>query len=132
MAKLQRFEHINLACQDLEASKTFYQTIFPDWYVRAEGGEDEEKWMHFGNDQFYLALNHQPNLKRVHEIYENIGVNHVGFVIDDGEAMKARLKENRIDYYTMTAPETKHRIYVSDPDGNEIELVEYNIDYSLR
>lgn len=32
----------------------------------------------------------------------------------------------------MTAPETKHRIYVSDPDGNEIELVEYNETYTLK
>lgn len=132
MSKIQRFEHINLACQDIDVTKTFYQTLFPDWYIRAEDREDERQWLHLGNDQFYLALNHTPDLKRVHEIYENIGINHVGFVIDDGEAMKARLKEHNIEYYTMTAPETKHRIYVSDPDGNEIELVEYNPDYSLR
>ena len=132
MAKIQRFEHINLACQDIDVTKTFYQTIFPDWYIRAEDRDDERQWIHLGNDQFYLALNHTPHLKRVHEIYENIGVNHVGFVIDDGETMKAHLKENNIEYYTMTAPETKHRIYVNDPDGNEIELVEYNPDYRLR
>ena len=132
MAKIQRFEHINLACQDIDVTKTFYQTIFPDWYIRAEDRDDERQWIHLGNDQFYLALNHTPHLKRVHKIYENIGVNHVGFVIDDGETMKAHLKENNIEYYTMTAPETKHRIYVNDPDGNEIELVEYNPDYRLR
>ncbi|HAG82473.1 MAG TPA: bleomycin resistance protein [Cyanobacteria bacterium UBA12227] len=132
MAKLQRFEHINLSCQDIDASKSFYQTLFPDWYVRAENQEGSDRWMHIGNDQFYLALNHNPNHKRVHEIYENLGVNHVGFVIDNGEAMKTHLSKNGIEYYTMTAPETKHRIYVTDPDGNEIELVEYNPDYSLR
>ncbi|MBE9126729.1 MULTISPECIES: VOC family protein [unclassified Coleofasciculus] len=130
--KLQRFEHINLACQDLDATKTFYQTLFPDWYVRAENNDRHDRWMHFGNDQFYLALNHEPNLKRVHEIYEMIGVNHVGFVIDDGNAMKTRLEEHGIEYYTMTASETKHRIYVTDPDGNEIELVEYHPEYALR
>jgi hypothetical protein len=34
---LIRFEHINLSCHDLDRTKQFYQTIFPDWYVRVEG-----------------------------------------------------------------------------------------------
>ncbi|MEQ9234977.1 VOC family protein [Coleofasciculus sp. E2-BRE-01] len=130
--KLQRFEHINLACRDIDATKTFYQTLFPDWYVRAENNDGQDHWIHFGNDQFYLSLNHKPDFKRVHEIYETIGVNHVGFVIDDGDALKKRLEDYGIDYYTMNAAETQHRIYVTDPDGNEIEFVDYNPDYALR
>jgi catechol 2,3-dioxygenase-like lactoylglutathione lyase family enzyme len=127
-----RFEHINLSCQDIDASQKFYQTLFPDWYVRVEGVNDGSRWMHFGNDHFYLALNDYPELKRVHSIYENIGINHVGFVINDGEAIKQKLEAEGIEYYTMTAPETKHRIYINDPDGNEIELVEYNSEYALK
>lgn len=127
-----RFEHINLACKDIDATKKFYQSIFPDWYVRVEGVFNGSRWMHFGNDQFYLALNDYPELKNVHTAYENIGINHVGFTIKDGEAMKKLLDSEGIEYYTMTAPETKHRIYVNDPDGNEIELVEYNSEYALR
>ncbi|BAY60250.1 glyoxalase family protein [Calothrix brevissima NIES-22] len=45
-------EHINLSCKDIDATKNFYQTIFPDWYVRAEGVFNGERWMHFGNNQF--------------------------------------------------------------------------------
>ncbi|MEA5507373.1 VOC family protein [Halotia wernerae UHCC 0503] len=127
-----RFEHINLACKDIETSKKFYQTIFPDWYVRAEGVFNGDRWMHFGNDQFYLSLNDYSGQQRVHQPYENIGINHVGFVIKDGEAMIKLLDTEGIEYYTMTAPETKHRIYVNDPDGNEIELVEYNLEYALK
>jgi catechol 2,3-dioxygenase-like lactoylglutathione lyase family enzyme len=132
MTTLNRLEHVNLSCQDLEASQAFYQALFPDWYVRAEDRYDQRPWIHLGDDQFYISLNHTPELKRVHEIYENIGVNHVGFVINNGEEFKVRLEENKIDYYTLAAPEIKHRIYVSDPDGNEIELVEYNSNYRLR
>jgi catechol 2,3-dioxygenase-like lactoylglutathione lyase family enzyme len=127
-----RFEHINISCKDMDSTKDFYQTIFPDWYVRVEGISNGTRWMHFGNDRFYLSFNDTPDEKRVHNIYENIGINHVGFVINDGEAMKALLDEHGIEYYTMTAAETKHRIYVLDPDGNEIELLEYNPDYALK
>ncbi|MBW4614201.1 MAG: VOC family protein [Desmonostoc vinosum HA7617-LM4] len=130
--KFNRFEHINLSCKDIDASKKFYQTLFPDWSVRAEGVFNGSRWMHFGNDQFYLALNDDPEQKRIHQAYESIGINHVGFVIEDGESMKKLLETESIEYYTMTAPETKHRIYVNDPDGNEIELVEYHLEYALR
>ncbi|MGM3309167.1 VOC family protein [Anabaena sp. WFMT] len=127
-----RFEHINISCQNIEVSKKFYQTLFPDWYIRAEGVFDSRPWLHLGNNEFYLALNETPDQKRVHQIYENIGINHVGFVIKDGEAMKNLLEKEGIEYYTMTAEETKHRIYVNDSDNNEIELVEYQADYTLK
>jgi catechol 2,3-dioxygenase-like lactoylglutathione lyase family enzyme len=129
---LIRLEHINLSCKDIAASQKFYQTLFPDWYVRAEGVFDGRRWIHLGNDQLYVALNDTSNQERIHEAYVNIGINHVGFVIKDGEAMKKLLKSDGIEYYTMTAPETKHRIYVNDPDGNEIELVEYQPEYALK
>jgi catechol 2,3-dioxygenase-like lactoylglutathione lyase family enzyme len=127
-----RFEHINLSCQNLEASKQFYQTLFPNWFVRAEGNWHNERWMHFGDRQFYIAFNETPDAQRTHYPYEGIGVNHVGFVIDNGEKMKAALERNGIEYCTMDSPETKFRIYVNDPDGNEIELVEYQDSYELR
>lgn len=130
--QLMRFEHINISCQNLEATKKFYQTLFPDWYVRAEGIFNGRNWLHLGNDQFYIALNATPHQERVHQIYENIGINHIGFVIKDGEKMKDLLEQSGIEYYNLTSPETKYRIYVNDPDGNEIELVEYHLDYALR
>lgn len=127
-----RFEHINLSCKDIDVTTKFYQTLFPDWYVRAEGVYDGIRWIHLGNHQFYLTLNDFSGQNRVHQGYENIGVNHVGFVIKDGEMMLKLLDNEGIKYYTMTAAETKHRIYVNDPDGNEIELVEYQPDYALK
>lgn len=127
-----RFEHINLSCHDIDQTRAFYQMLFPNWYVRAEGMNNGSRWMHFGDRQFYLALNDAPALERTHQLYETIGMNHVGFVIKDGDKMKAQLEANGIEYYTMSAPETKHRIYVTDPDGNEIELVEYQSSYALR
>ena len=140
--ELHRFEHINLACKEIDASQQFYQTLFPDWYVRAQGKDENGRlWRHFGNDRVYVALNDATGsdlpkgggeANRQQYPYEGIGINHVGFVIDGGEQLKDTLKTNGIEYYTLESPETKHRIYVSDPDGNEIEFVEYTKDYPLR
>ncbi|MDJ0694854.1 MAG: hypothetical protein QNJ49_04300 [Mastigocoleus sp. MO_167.B18] len=40
-----RFEHINQSCKNLDVTRQFYQTLFPECYVRAEGEEDGWKLM---------------------------------------------------------------------------------------
>jgi catechol 2,3-dioxygenase-like lactoylglutathione lyase family enzyme len=126
----QRFEHVNLSCRDIHTTQQFYQTLFPDWFVRTEGAG----WTHFGNEQFYLSLfaesSHTP---RTHQPYHSIGVNHIGFVIQNGEVMREILDKNGIAYEVNNdAPETKFRVYLFDPDGNEIELIEYAKEYAMR
>jgi catechol 2,3-dioxygenase-like lactoylglutathione lyase family enzyme len=125
-----RFEHVNQSCKDLDATRQFYQTLFPDWFVRAEGDEYGWQWMHFGDRQFYLALN-QPSDSEM--LSESTGhLDHIGFVIADGAAMKAILDQHKIAYEIYQSPETKFRIYVHDPDGTQVELVEYQDDYALK
>jgi len=46
--------------------------------------------------------------------------------------MTALLDTQGIEYVIFNSPETKYRIYVNDPDGTEVELVEYQDDYQLR
>ncbi len=131
--QLQRFEHLNLSCKDIDVSQKFYQTLFPDWRIRSRGVTPEGlRWRHFGNDRVYIALNDATNGDRQQYPYEGVGLNHVGLVIDDGEELKNILKRHGIEYYVLESPETRHRIYVSDPDGNEIEFVEYTSEYPLK
>lgn len=126
----QRFEHVNLSCRDIYATQKFYQTLFPDWFVRAEG----TGWMHLGNEQFYLSLFVEPShTPRIHHPYDSIGINHIGFVIHDGKAMQKILDKNNIAYEVNDdAPETQFRVYLNDPDDNEIELIEYTEKYAMR
>lgn len=125
-----RFEHVNQSCKDLDATRQFYQILFPDWVVRAEGKEAGWRWMHFGDRQFYLALNQPPNSATVPPSTGHL--DHIGFVITDGAAMQAVLDTHSIPYEIYRSPETKFRIYVHDPDGTQVELVEYQEDYALR
>jgi catechol 2,3-dioxygenase-like lactoylglutathione lyase family enzyme len=128
--QFRRFEHINQICRNLDATRQFYQNLFPEWTVRAQGEEDGWRWQHFGDRQFYLALNQPPNTM---EVSQSTGhVDHIGFVIENSEAMKALLETHGIEYSVFKSPETKSRIYITDPDGTEIELVEYEDSYALR
>ena len=56
-----RIEHINKACQNLKTTLQFYQTLFPDWFIRAQEESDDLSWIHFGNRQFYISLYERPN-----------------------------------------------------------------------
>ncbi len=126
-----RIEHINKACQNLEITLQFYQTLFPNWFIRAQEKSNDLRWIHFGNHQFYISLYERPNAAQL--IPLNTGnIDHVGFVIEDGRKMMALLEANGIEYFVEDAPETKYRIYVKDPDSTFLELVEYNEGYELR
>ena len=98
--------------------------------MRAEGEEDGWKWIHFGDRQFYLSLNQPLDSSTVSQSMGHI--DRIGFAIENSEAMKALLDKNEIDYSIYVSPETKCRIYVNDPDGTQIELVEFNQSYELK
>jgi catechol 2,3-dioxygenase-like lactoylglutathione lyase family enzyme len=126
-----RIEHINKICQNLETTLQFYQTLFPDWFIRARDESDDLSWIHFGNHQFYISLYGLRDASK--SIPLNTGnIDHIGFAIEDGEKMMSVLETNRIEYIVEDAPETKYRIYVKDPDRTLLELVEYNQSYELR
>jgi catechol-2,3-dioxygenase len=129
-ATLVRFEHINLSTRNMKAMQEFYQILFPDWYIRAEGAG----WMHLGNNLFYISLFEEPEApQRTHQPYYSIGFNHIGFVVTDAVAIQQVLNDKQIKYeIVFDAPETKSRIYLFDPDGNELELVDYVDSYNLR
>lgn len=126
-----RIEHINKVCQNLEVTRQFYQILFPDWFVRASGDYDGSRWLHFGNDRFYLSLYERQNSAQPVPLHTG-NIDHIGFVIEDGEAMMALLQSKGIEHFVEDAPETKYRIYVNDPDNTMLELVEYQQDYALR
>lgn len=57
------------------------------------------------------------------------GVNHLGFEVDDVEALRERMLAAR--YHESTVPNAhphRRRIYFYDPDGNDWEFVQYLSD----
>jgi catechol 2,3-dioxygenase-like lactoylglutathione lyase family enzyme len=122
-------EHANLTVNDLDASIAFYCEIF-DWKIRWEGhGTSNEglvRAAHVGNDRFYLALFEAEQPGPVVGDYAVPGVNHVGFVVDDLEATRSRIRALGVKAHLEFDYEPGHRFYVFDPSGIEIELIEYD------
>jgi catechol 2,3-dioxygenase-like lactoylglutathione lyase family enzyme len=126
---MARLEHANLCVRDIEGMLRFLRTAFPDFRVRADRTDgDGSRWVHFGNDDSYLAMTAaDAGTERDWEPYSGVpGVNHLGFEVDDAEALRARMLA--AGYEESTVPNAhpfRKRVYFLDPEGNDWEFVEY-------
>ncbi len=123
-----RLEHANVSVRNFDESVRFLKTAFPDFAVRRKGVHEGRRWMHIGTDDTYIALNEataEPPERWV-PYSGKPGVNHLGFDVDDVEALRERLATAgfRDSTYPNHHPHRK-RVYFYDADGNDWEFVEY-------
>jgi hypothetical protein len=134
-----RLEHANMTVQSIDEVQDFLQTAFPDFRVRHEGSVDlpdcTKRWMHLGNDHQYIALE-ELNLhqKDQRDSYRDIGINHLGFVVEDLAPVVARLVSKGYRQGHLHAESRyRRRVYFFDKTGFEWEFVEYkSADPKLR
>lgn len=123
-----KLEHANLTVRNLDAMVLFLTTAFPDFSIRREGLNQGRRWMHLGTSDTYLALNEasaEPAETWV-PYSGKPGANHLGYEVDDVEALQQRLREAgyRDTTYPNNHPHRK-RVYFADPEGNDWEFVQY-------
>lgn len=118
-------EHVNLTVSDLDRSIKFYADAFGfhvRWRGNTTGGTPAA---HLGDDRCYIALFQAKYPGHTDSDYISVGVNHFGFVVDDLDAMRARLESLGISPTDDQDYEPGRRFYFKDHDGFEIELVQY-------
>jgi catechol 2,3-dioxygenase-like lactoylglutathione lyase family enzyme len=126
-------EHLNLAVKDIDASLEFYQAAFPHWRVR-DGGEGQwygkpRRWLHFGDDYQYLTFNDNGVGENRDLSGHQVGLSHVAFVTGNIAAVTQRLTEAGFPMDKDGADEPyRKNAYFMDPDGFEVEFVEYLSD----
>ena len=131
-----KIEHANLTVHNVEAIAAFLKTAFPEFRVRREGMNDGRRWMHIGTDDTYLALNEASaeSAERWVPYSGKPGVNHLGYEVDDADAIRQRLAA--AGYKDSTYPNRhphRKRVYFHDPEGNDWEFVQYlSDDYAER
>ncbi|MEO0423985.1 MAG: VOC family protein [Pseudomonadota bacterium] len=131
-----RMEHANLHVRHFDEAVRFLTAAFPDFRVRSEETrEGGLRWMHIGTDETYIALNETRDDAPGHAPYSgSAGVNHLGYEVDDVDALRARLSAAgfRDSTYPNSHPHRK-RVYFYDADGNDWEFVQYfTEDRALR
>ncbi len=122
-------EHANITVNDLQETIKFFQTAFPHFKIRG-GGNQLREWVHFGDDDTYIAINQakQSDLK-VEKNYDKIGINHLGFVVQNVEEIANNLLNSGYKRdYPKEVEQFRIRDYFADADGNQYEFVQYLSD----
>lgn len=121
-------EHANIVVRDMDASIRFLRAAFPEFRIRSEGLIEGRRWLHIGTEDTYIALNEASVVpaERWQPYSGKPGVNHLGYVVDDVEALRERLAAAgfRDSTYPNNHPH-RRRVYFYDADGNDWEFVQY-------
>ena len=128
-----RIEHANLTVPDIDATIRFLQCVDPGFRVLNDAvGQGGYRWAHIGTPVGYFALEepHEPTpdaaLKRR---YADFGVNHIGLVVDDVDALADRLlAAGYSEGFVSERHPARIRRYFLDSAGMEWEFVQYLSD----
>ena len=130
-----RLEHANLVVNHIQPTLDFLLTAFPDWQIRGLGemkwGDKPRNWLHVGNDDYYLTLNDGGEGGNRDLSGHNVGLAHLGFVVNDIDEITTRLQKKgyQVDVEGPGHPYRKN-VYFVDPAGFQFEFIQYFSDQS--
>lgn len=128
-----RIEHVNLVVTEIEPTMAFLKIAFPHWQIRGQAQshwyDKPRTWLHFGEDNFYIALSDNGEGENRDLTKHAPGLAHIGFVIDDMDGLIARYREQNIEpSVDLTVGRSRKNVYYIDPAGFEFEFVQYLSD----
>lgn len=126
-------EHLNLVVKNIPKALAFYQAAFPHWYIRSKGqgkwyGKPRD-WLHFGDDHQFITFNSNGESQNRDLSGHQVGLSHFAFVTSNIESVIQRLAKAgfAVDKAGTEEPFRKN-VYFMDPDGFEVEFVQYLSD----
>lgn len=117
-------EHVNITVEDPARTAAMLVDIF-GWKIRWQGPSQlGGHTIHVGTDHDYLAVYTPPGDPAV-PFSKGAPLNHVGIVVDDLDAVEARIRARGIDTFNHGDYEPGRRFYFFDENGIEFEIVSY-------
>lgn len=128
-----QLDHANITVVDIERAIEFLKTALPELRVRGSGetdhGDWSERWLHVGTDDLYVCLNTTTRVEKAErKAREETGLNHVGFMVDDVEAIQGKYEAGGFKCSLADEQPSRKRLYVTDESGITWEFIEYLSD----
>jgi catechol 2,3-dioxygenase-like lactoylglutathione lyase family enzyme len=123
-----RLEHANITVTNLDDTTQWLKAVF-DWDLRWKGPSIYDGVSaHVGGKDSYLALYQPLKMPQKGPVSYNTraGLNHVAVVVDDLDAIEARLKTEGFTPRSHADYEPGRRFYFEDENGIEFEVVQYD------
>ena len=121
-------EHVNVTVANPQQSGDLMCRLF-DWHIRwsgpsAYGGHT----VHVGTDSAYIAFYSPAKLQpaRPRAIDAVAHLNHIAVLVDDLDAVEARVSEAGYEPASHGDYEPGRRFYFNDENGIEFEVVSYS------
>lgn len=130
---MMHLEHVNLVVKNIPETLKFYQAAFPHWQIRGSGTQtwygNMRQWLHFGDDYQYLTFNDGGTGVNRDLQGNSVGLAHFAFVTQNLKILINRLQSAGFER-TKSGEVLAHRqnAYFIDPNGFEVEFVEYTSD----
>ncbi len=128
---MSRLEHVNITVADPKKTAAMLSELF-GWHTRWEGSamNGAGYTVHVGDDDSYVAVysgsDPEQTIPKADASYQmRGGLNHLGVVVDDLDAVEARVKSMGLQTHSHADYEPGRRFYFHDHDGVEIEVVSY-------
>ena len=117
-------EHVNITVRDPDRSAALIAGLF-GWHIRWQGPAMlGGRSVHVGDDRQYLAL-YAPAGTPGATFAKGQPLNHVGIVVDDLDALEAKVIAAGLVPFSHGDYEPGRRFYFLDSDGIEFEVVSY-------
>lgn len=124
---MARLEHVNITVSDPKRAAALMDTLF-GWKIRWEGATISGGYsVHVGNKSDYIAFYMPPETTAPKDssYVTRGGLNHVALVVDDLDAVEARVLKAGLKTSNHGDYEPGRRFYFHDHDNIEFEVVSY-------
>ena len=129
---MAQLEHVNVTVSNPKQTAQMLIDLF-GWHIRWEGAAmaGAGYTVHVGSDDSYVAVYSgadpaQIVPKRDASYQTRGGLNHIGVVVDDLDAVEAKVRAMGMTPTSHADYEPGRRFYFDDPDGVEIEVISYD------
>lgn len=133
--KVINIAHAGFKVKDMEKSLNFYceGLGFKHKFTLYKDEQDTQPWieyLEFGENQFielfysYEERKEHPNLREYYSIH------HIALTVDDIHDAAKQFEEKGIIMKNepLLGPDHTWQLWIADPDGNELEIMEYTAE----
>ncbi len=124
--QFSRIQHVTLIVQDLQRAAASYREVLglqeiaiPTTFVAAGM---KVRWFQIGAQQLHLLQGSEPN---------QVSARHPAFQVADAQAARADLRARGLELDEDVPIPGADRFFLTDPDGNRIEIIEWQQAYTV-
>jgi glyoxylase I family protein len=115
--RVTQVDHVSVLITDLERSRRFYRDLLGLKEIAKPRTFDfRVLWFDLGNQQLHLLLKDRP---------DTVSPRHFALRVADCRAARTHFQSHGVAFQETTPIPGADRVFIYDPDGNRIEIIQW-------